>query len=288
MMILQAIKSGFSRSLRTWKGILILWFISFLTVSLIVVPLKASFKSGLDHSMITEKLIKGINVDVLGDLGTNLHSLTSYLFSGVLIMSLTAALLNIFIAGGLFNAVRKSTSGFIAEDFFRASVKNFRSYIIITSILYLITIALLIIVVIVPVTIAYNAASEGIMFRVFAISFSIFMLAVSVILLVADYARAWQCIQTRAAGFMALGFGFSQAFRTFKSSFPVVLIMIVLQAIVLWLVFRVISGIVPASGAGILLLFIISQLLVALKLFLKVMRYGSITSIMEENFAAGL
>ena len=78
-------------------------------VSLLVVPLKASLNAAFGKSMVTEKLMKGINFDVLGDLGTNLHSIGSSLFAGIILLSLSAILVNIFIAGGLFDSVKKDS-----------------------------------------------------------------------------------------------------------------------------------------------------------------------------------
>jgi hypothetical protein len=285
MKILQAINTGFYRTVRTWKGIIIFWAISYLTVSLLVVPLKASFKSALGNSMITEKLVKGIDIDVLGDLGTNLHSMVSFLSAGTIMLSLAAVFLNIFITGGLFDSVKNGTERFIPENFFRASAKNFWSYLIITLVSYFIIIALIIIIVVIPVSVAANAESapEGMAFRIFVVSMSVFMFAMLVILLVADYSRAWQASRTRNDGFRALGFGFSRTFTTFSASVPLMLIMLLSQAIIVWIVIKVIGGIIPSKEGGIVLLFVISQLLFFLKLFLKVLRYGSVTALMEQD-----
>ena len=285
MKILLAIKNGFFRSLKAWKGIFIFWVISFFSVSLVVVPLKAGLKSSLGSSMITEKLVKGIDIDVLGDLGTNLHSMISFLTSGLLILSLLAVLLNIFFTGGLFDLVKKSSAGFSSENFFRASARNFWSYALITLMLYLIIIALIIVVIVIPVSAARNAESapEGMVFRILEVCLSAFMLIMALILLVADYARAWQSSRTQSAGFKALGYGFSQTFRTFLSSFPLMLSMLILQAIVAWVMIKVIAGIIPSKGGGVFLLFIISQFVFFLKLFIKILRYGSVTSMMEQN-----
>jgi hypothetical protein len=228
MKILHAIKTGFSRTLKAWKGIMIFWFILFLTVSLLVVPLNASFKSGLGNSMITEKLVKGINIDVLGDLGTNLHSMLSSLSSGIMMLSVVAVLLNIFITGGLFDSIRKDSVKFSSDNFFRASAKNFWSYLQITFIHYFIIIALIIIIVIIPVSEAAGSEStpEGMAFRIFVISGTVFIMAMSIVFLAADYSRAWQACQTHHAGFKALKFGFSHTFRTFLSSFPLMFFML--------------------------------------------------------------
>ena len=286
MKILLAIKTGLSRSVRAWKGILISWFISLTMVSLLVVPLKAGLNAAFGRSMVTEKLMKGINFDALGDLGKNLYSIGSALFTGIILLSLSAILVNIFISGGLFDSARKDSGSASTDNFFSGSAKNFWSFLIISVILYLIIIALIVVVIAVPVTIAGNAesASEGIVFRTMVVSCSVFLVVIAIIFLVADYARAWQAARIQAASFRALGFGFSQTFRTFFLSVGLMIILLLLQALLAYFVIKIIAGYTPVTGGGVFLLFIILQLLMVLKIFLKVLRYGSITSLMEQNF----
>ena len=107
---------------------------------------------------------------------------------------------------------------------------------VISGILYLIVILLIIIVIVVPVSVAGKAESapEGIVFKTLVISCSIFLLFMSLILLVADYARAWQASRTQNACFRALGFGFSQTFRTFLSSYPLIITLLIIQALPAW------------------------------------------------------
>jgi len=285
MKIILAIKSGLARSVNAWKGILIYWLVSLVMVSFLVIPLKASLKAALGKSMVTEKLAGGINFDVLGDFGSVLNSMASSLFAGIMLLVLVAVLVNIFIAGGIFGAIRNSTVKVTSVEFFSASAKNFWSYLVISVILYLIAIVMIICIVVLPVSIAANAdsAPEGTTFKILVISGSLFVLAISILLLVADYSRAWQAVRTENACFKALGFGFSQTFRTFVPSFGLMLIIIILQGLVAMCVMKIIALYTPSSGSGVLFLFLISQLLFMLKIFLKVMRYGSVTSLMEQN-----
>jgi hypothetical protein len=286
MRIILALKTGLSRSVRAWKGILVSWFISLTMVSLLTVPLKAGLNAAFGKSMVTEKLMKGINFDVLGDLGINLHSIGSSLFAGIILLSLSAIMVNIFIAGGLFDSVRKDSDRATAGNFFSGSAKNFWPFLIISAILYLIVIVLILIVIVVPVSIAGNSESapEGIVFRILAVSCSVFLAAISIILLVADYARAWQASRMHTESFRALGFGFSQTFRSFLHSFGLIIILLFLQALIGYCVIKIIAGYTPVTGKGVFFLFLISQLLIVLKIFLKVVRFGSITSLMEQNF----
>ena len=285
MKIIQAIKSGLLRSLRAWKGILIFWFISLMMVSFLIIPLRASLKAVFGNSMIIEKLVSGINVDVLGDMGPNLHPIVSSLFSGIMILTLAAFVINAFITGGLFDSLKKDSGRFSPGTFFSSSSENFWPFMIISAILYIIMAFLLIIIIVIPVSIAWNSESgtEGVVFRTLAYSCPIFLVAMTLIFLVADYARAWQASNDQKACFKALHFGFRQTFRTIFSSIAVMITVFIFQAVVAWVMIKIIAGYTPATGGGVFLLFIVSQLLFLFKIFLKAVRYASVTSLMEQN-----
>jgi hypothetical protein len=287
MKIILAIQSGLFRVFKAWKGILIFWFISLVMVSFLIFPLRASLNAVFGNSMVIEKLVNGINVDVLGDMGPNLYSIVSSLFSGILILSLVALLINAFITGGLFDSLRKGSERFNAENFFRTSAKNFWSFIIITAILYVIIIFLILIVIVVPLLMAgkSESASEGIFLRTLAVSCSVFLAAILIVFLVADYARAWQASFNQTACFKAIGFGFSQTFRNFFSSIILMIIMFLFQALLAGGVIKLIAGYTPSTAGQVFLLFIISQLFIVFKIFLKALRYASVTSLMEETSA---
>lgn len=283
MKIINAMKVGLYRSVKAWKGIIILWFISLIMVSLITGPFRAGVKAGFRNSMITEKLAEGINIDAIGDLGTNLISLVASLFSGIILLSITGILVGIFVSGGLFDALKRGSEKFSVQNFFNASSRNFWPFMIISFMLYLIVLFLIIFLVVVPFMIAVRpeTVSELTVFRTLAVSGSLFLLAMTVVFLVADYSRAWQASQMKAEPFKSLGYGFRQTFRTFFSSFSLMIIIMFLQALVFCGLMALIAGFAPVTGGGTFMVLLLSQLLFIIKIFLKVLRFASIISLME-------
>jgi hypothetical protein len=110
---------------------------------------------------------------------------------------------------------------------------------------------------------------------------SLFLFLVLILLISADYSRAWQVAHTDNACFKAINFGFRETFRTFFSSYPMMLIIILIQFFYMWLALKILHGFKPESGIGIIILFTASQLLFIVKLYLKISRYGSFTAMME-------
>lgn len=285
MKILHSIKSAALRTMNLWKGALIIWFLSLLLVSMLAMPIKGALNSGFGKSMITEKLADGLNFEVFADMGAAFRSIMSFFSVGLFMTILVGFILNAFFTGGVFERLKESSGKFSAGEFFRASAKNFWSFLVISLIISLIILVLAFLIIGIPLSIVGQSDSspEGALFQTGLIVLSIFFLLLTVLLLVADYARAWQVTMDRNVCFKAIGFGFSQTFKTFLSSFPLMIILLVVQLSFGWLVLKILPGIRPATGGGVFHMFLLSQILFFLKIMLKIWRYGSVTVLMAVN-----
>jgi hypothetical protein len=284
MNIIISIRTGFVRALRNWKGVLIEWILTFSMVILVAYPLRTALNSFLGSSMITEKLTNGINFDVIADLGTNFTTLISMFSLGFFLIIIMALVLNVFITGGLFSCLKGTNGKFSSTIFFSGAISNFWSYFVIMLIISIIILVVGFLVIGIPILIAGGSGSiEGSKLRTFIRFGSIFLFILPLFLLIADYARAWQVAREKGACFRAIGFGFNQTFRTFLSSYPMMIIILVGQLLFGWLVLSILPGMKPHAGGGIFLYFLLSQFLFFTKILLKVWRYGSVTALMEEN-----
>jgi hypothetical protein len=283
MKIITVMNTGMLRSWKTWKGIIIIWLVSLLLVSLVSMPMRSALRTGFGSSMITEKLATGINVEVFADLGSSFGSLVSYFSVGLILVLLIGFLFNSFISGGIFGRLKKISGGFSYNEFFITSVKYFWSFLIISLIISLIIVFLAIVIIVIPVSVVSQSqpSSEGAAFKTGIVVTSLFLVIFPLLLLVADYARAWQVLNDENQCFKALGFGFRHTFRTFSYSYPLMIILLLVQGFYGWFVLSVLAVIRPVDGIGIILLFILSQFLFFLKILLRTWRYGSVTYMME-------
>jgi hypothetical protein len=283
MKVYSSLKTGFSRSLRSWKGVLIVWFIMFILVSVFMYPFRSSLGSAFGTSMITEKLAAGFDIEAYADLGTTLKSLLSFLTAGFLIAYFAGFITNAFLSGGLFNSVRKESVKFSPREFFMAGSRNFWSFLIISLIITLIMGLLSGIVILIPVIIISLSenVSEKTAYIIVFIAVAFYLAIIPVFLLVADYSRARKTTNVNDSCFRALGFGFSQAFRKFRSSYILMLFLILAQIALGIIIILILPGWKPVTGSGVFLLLIISQLMFYFRLLLKTWRYASVTSHME-------
>lgn len=283
MNLFKALASGLVRTGKTWQGAIMIWLSSLLTASLFILPFRSFVRSALDGSTITERLRDGIDIEVIGDLGAGFRNLISALPAGMFLLLLLAIILGAFLNGGIFNSLKTPQKKFSFQEFFSASSKNFWSFMVITLVIGALLYLLSVILIGVPVLLISmsGSGSEKAPFITVMISITVFLLLSLIFYLSSDYARAWQAAQEKPACFRAIGFGFRRTFRTFVSSWVMMMILILVQGLFTWLSLTLIAGWIPGTGGGVFLLFIVSQVLVFLKCVLRIWRYASVTSLME-------
>jgi hypothetical protein len=276
MKFLLALKTGAVRTPGAWKGILVVWIVSVLMAWMVAYPLRGALSMTFGTSMITERLQEAIDVEVISESGPALAGIMSSLGAGLMIFVTTGFLFNVFLSGGLFGSV-----SVFRREFWSSCGKNFWSYLVIiltTSIVLALVFSL---VISVPLLINNlgGTASESQTIRSVKIASLVFLLILPVFLLWADYARAWQVRSDRSRSLAALGFGLSRTFRTFLSSWIMMAVLIAIQGLYWFALYKLLSGLQPAVGG--IAFFILAQVLVMIKILLKVYRYACVTSLME-------
>jgi hypothetical protein len=287
MKILTHLSSGALRALKSWKGVLVIWILVLFLISLLALPVKSGFKSLIGSSMITELLADTINIDVITDLSGGLASLMPALTFGFLLVCFFGFLLNSFVTGGMFTILSSKTGNQSAGHFFQGAASNFWSVLVISLITGLIIMLAGAIIIGIPVGMVSGFGSKtaepGAMGKTVRVSLIAMGFVLPVLLLVADYSRAWLVVNDIKKPFKAIGFGFSRTFKTFLLSYPSMLILILVQAGFGALVVSKLLGSKPSTGGDVFLMFIVSQLLFIVKIMLRAWRYGSVTSMMEEK-----
>jgi len=285
MKVFISLQTGFLRSLRSWKGVLMVWLILFILVSVFMYPFRSSLGSAFGTSMITEKLAGEFDIAVFTDLGSTMKSLLSFFTAGFLIVYLTGFIINAFLTGGLFNSLRKDSGNFSYQEFFRAGSKNFLSFLVISFIVTLIIYFLFGIILLVPISIISfsETISEKGSYIIVICALAFFLMILPILFLVADYARAGKAANENDSCFRALGFGFRQTFGELKSSYVLMLFLIMAQIALGVIILLILPAWRPVKGGGVFLLLIISQLMFYFRLLLKTWRYASVTSLMENS-----
>jgi hypothetical protein len=62
------------------------------------------------------------------------------------------------------------------------------------------------------------------------------------------------------------------------------LLVVIIQLLFGWLVLEILPSWHPSTGGGIVVLFLVSQLLFIIKIMFRTLRYASVTSLMQQRF----
>ncbi|HLN21984.1 MAG TPA: hypothetical protein VK213_12900 [Bacteroidales bacterium] len=283
MKVFMALKYALTRIPATTKAVLVELFSYLFVTVLVAYPLKRTVIAGFGRSMITERMREVIDVEAFLDLGPVLKSLISQVWGGLLVIIMAGFVLNAFFSGGLFAIVRSEGLTSV-KNFFYYCAALFWSNFVVLFIMSLIMFLAGIISIIVPLGIA-GAGMETpdiTVLKAVLAGFTAYLLIIlPPLLIAADYARAWLAATNENRPFRALGYGFSRIFSSFRSSYFLMILILVIQVIFLLLYSYIIPFMTPSDHSGIFYLFIASQLMFTARLFLKVLRYGAITFLYE-------
>jgi hypothetical protein len=283
MKILIALKHGIIQSSKSWKAVLLIWFTLFLMVSLISYPVKGMMISGFGNSMVVERLEKGIDIEIMSDLLHQTNGILPAFGNGLFILFIVNFFINAFFNGGLFYNVSPYFTHFSFSGFWIACSRNFWRFLVIDLIMSFFILFITVVIFSAPLLMLEMESdkTDKNVIQIFYLAGFIYMILMPVLLLAADYARAWQVNQGKNRWFASIGFGFIQCFRTLLSSWITMFVILIIQGLCWFLILRVIPVLVPSTNKGLILLFIISQALIMLKIYLKIFRYGCVSSLMS-------
>ncbi|MEA1886754.1 MAG: hypothetical protein U9N72_06060 [Bacteroidota bacterium] len=283
MKFIKAFTSGAARALRSIKALLIIWLLTFTVLAVFTVPLKSYISSALGNTASTSLLNDGFDISFFMNLGEAFDPMMSAITGGILIILLIFFFLYVFFSGGLFDSLLANKWSYKPSDFFRSSSRYFLSYLVVVILVMLMTLIAMFLIIGVPLIIqgAGSTASEAATLKLVSILRIIALLVLPIFLLVADYARVWLAANNHFKVFKALGYGFKATFKSLFGSYFFMLTMVIVQGLYVMLAAKLLSDYTPESGGGLFLLFIISQVLFFIKLYLRALRYGGIAALYQ-------
>lgn len=282
MKFTKAISSGLVRTYRSLKSILMVWVITFLAFATITIPLRSTVSAALGGSKATDMLSAGFDLDFWSDINSMAGFLPD-LSIGVIFITLLLLIVYVFLNGGLFDSLRANSCSFTISNFFASSAKLFLSYMVATLLVLLMIIITVAVFIGVPVTIGQASGtidSPG-MVRLMKILRIVLGLVLIIFFLVIDYTRTWLAANDHRKVFKAMGYGFRATFKGFLGSYLFMLVIVILSVGFSWLSLKITGSMRAETGGALLLLFLVTQVLVFLRIAMKAWRYGGVTSMYE-------
>jgi len=284
MQFINSFLSGFKRAKQSLFAIAIIWFSALTITSILVIPFKSAIKKAVVGTMSFDMLKggNGISFDFFRDLGENFHGLTFFLTSGIMLVILLSFFVNVFFSGGLFSRLNDYQKPFSIKEFFASSANHFWPFLGV-SLIMMIIIAFTAVILMIPFGFMFNSAPES-EYQVVKVAFLlgiIFVVMMIQFLMIADLARVWLVKNNSKKMFSAIGYGFSKAFGKFGRTYPLAFLFALVAGIIVWAILMVGINYNPGSGFGLFLVFVINQVFLFLRFFVRAWRYGGVTDLSE-------
>ena len=283
MKIIYSLKTGFQRSVRSWKAALIITLALLFLISFSIIPFNSVLKSSFGSSASADELVENINFDIVTDLSNILKNFGSFFSSGILLLIIAGMIVLTFFSGGLFNSLKSEQGKFSVAQFFRSSAEYFWPFLGISVIVGLLIgfISVFLTGIIMGIMFAGDPVSNSATRIISIVSVMILAVEITVLFLVADYSRAHYLAEKKPKIFNSVGYGFKMTFGSFSSSVPMMFILTIVQIMFVWMMASMFFIWKPSTGTALFLMFIISQLMFFLRILLRSWRYASVTSMME-------
>ena len=277
MTLVRVLKKGAAAAALSYKQLLVIWVVSLIMILFVSIPLRVMLNAVFGHSMAVMRLTDGFDAGLLGDVGKPFLYLLSAAGAGGLVLLLAGFLLYTFFAGGLFASYTTAWGGLKMTAFIRESARNFLPFLKVNLLTLLIIAGYTFVVLGLP-AVARMALSKGSMSEGGSMTFLYFIwiLGLPLWLFVADASRRWIAATGSGKAFRAMGAGFRALKERFWLSYGTVTLILIINAIFVFLSFWYLTCSVPEKGGMILIFFIITQIMFFIRLFMKAWRYASV------------
>ena len=277
MSLFKTLTKGAAMTASSYRLILLIWVTTLIVVAAVGFPLKSFLNIIFGHSLAMERFADGFDLGLTGDIGRPFTGLTAAAAAGAILLSLAGFVIMTFFTGGLFQRFATAWGGLKVSEFLRASAKNFIPFLKISLLMIFITGAYTLILIGVPlIVIAASSGSEmdgmGLIYPFVAI----WALGIPIWLFVADASRRWMAATGSRRIFRAVVAGFRALKERFWLSYSTVLIILLANCVFVAIATWIAALATPGRGMMIFLFFILTQVLVIIRIFIKAWRFASV------------
>jgi hypothetical protein len=279
MKILNSYTTGFKSALNTKKLVTTIYVITFLMALMLAIPLGGTIQKEAGNSMAFSALLKGFDYSVYQDFMNHSGDAIRPYISTAIWVGIFYLLFAIFFEGGILTVLKRKEDKFTLRFFWEASAKYFSRFFRL-ALYMLITQAIIAVITFIILaqilSSVYNSAPNEIsIFYTFVAGVVIYLVIFIFLLIVTDYAKVMLVENEEYRPFRTILRSFSFSFKHFLSTYFLYLLLLVVPILLFVIYFRLEPAIGMTSGFNIFIIFIIQQLLVWSRVFIKIWILGS-------------
>jgi len=273
------IKSYFSGINSTFSRLKILSMLYVLTLIFalgVAIPFRGTISADIGSSMAAIKLLKDFDYTTYTNFMHLFGDTIQPLLKTAFLFGILYVIFFVFFSGGIISSIKNGTnslSQFWADSwtyfsrFFRVFLYSFLSMIIVTLIVFFPTAAII-------AAISDSVKSEATYFYIICSALIIFLLLISIIVLVSDYSKIMMTGNNALRPFRTMLRAVSYIFKHFFSVYGMNLLFLI-TGVALFVLYNIIADKYwMTSGISIFIVFLIQQIFVFIRIFLKISIYG--------------
>ncbi|HKI78508.1 MAG TPA: hypothetical protein VKA26_08210 [Ignavibacteriaceae bacterium] len=279
MKLITAYKNGFISAFKTKKLATTIYAITFLLALAIAIPFKGTIMKEAGSSMAFEKLLKGYDYTVYTDFMHNSYAAIQPYISIAIWMGIFYLIFTIFFSGGILTILKNGEEKYSLRSFWEGSARYFSRFFRLALYMLIFQIFIAVIYYIALFAIlgsAYHSVkSEASLFYMGLIGIIIHLFIFILLLIVTDYAKVMMVEHEEYRPFRTILRAFGFSFRHFLSAYLLYILLLVVPLILFIIYFKLEDIIGMSSGLTILIVFILQQLFIWSRIYIKIWILGS-------------
>lgn len=246
---------------------------------ILAIPFSSTIENEAGNSMAFSTLLKDFDYTVYQDFMNHSAKAIQPYISTVIWLGIFYLLFTIFFEGGILTVLKRKEDKFTLRFFWEASAKYFgrflRLAIYMIIIQAIVAVILFLILSLILSSVYKSAPNESYIFYTVLAGVIIYLLIFIFLLVVTDYSKVMIVGNDEYRPFRTIIRSFAFSFKHFLSTYFLYLLLLVVPIFLFLIYFKIESAIGMTSGFGILIVFIIQQLLVWSRVFTKIWILGS-------------
>ena len=278
MTIIQDYLSGLRLASRSLKMTTMIYVINLLFALALAIPFYGVITNAAHGSLQVNKLLEGFNFTAFQEFTDSAKASINLLIKEGIWLAILYLLFCIFMTGGILKTL-DNEAVFERKEFFANGSKFFFRFLRLT-LYFIILHGLVILIIYLPlslimVTLGKNAESEKALFYAAIFGGGLYIIIFIYLLIVAHYTRFMIITEDSTKVWKTIWASVKFVSCKFFSTYPLYLLLLV-NLILLVLVFKFLSGVIGmTTGFTIFIMFLLQQLFIWCRIWLKIWFYGS-------------
>lgn len=257
----------------------VIYVITFILALLLAIPFRATLGKIAGNTMDINSMIKGFDFTTYSDfLRSAGHALSPFI-SAAMWFGIFYLIFTIFFSGGVLKILNEEKQKFSAGAFFKSCAQFFFRYLRLAVYLIILQIIFAILIFL-PVSEIVSAAAatvqnEAELFYLSLYGLIIYLFFFILILTIGDYAKIILFVNDSRKSLKSIWLSFKFVIRHFLSAYLLYLLLLIVPIIIFVSYFYLDSAIGMVSGFTIFIMFLIQQILIWTRTWIKIWFLGS-------------